>query len=369
MLIRNNTLTESASSILENATYLYESEMPNVSAYSIPVVANDRFNAGIVSYEDISRLCENKGINIIDGIRAVAEANNIDPNDLVVSIDESTIIMDPYVVDEVHQYVISPVSESHIVSQYTDAMVGAWLESGDDSYLQAIGEPYRLLEADDEEEDKWSYKNSSHKERQEYRNQGEKDRNMISGSSVEFTDKDGKKQSISVNDAGFLVKIKRFLTDKPREFLAKCVSRLRETYRKFLLKADKEKEEGKIKWYKNIARKVLQAIDWILRKIEGLKVNYMKRIEKGLDKKMSEDDNIKNIKIMHNKLKSHTVNRGELQDSNFMTEYIRNDKGEAIPTEHTMKKIYLDFAKRTNREGRKLNDKAVKDYYDKHFNH
>ena len=39
MLIRNNTLTESASSILENATYLYESEMPNVSAYSIPVVA------------------------------------------------------------------------------------------------------------------------------------------------------------------------------------------------------------------------------------------------------------------------------------------------------------------------------------------
>ena len=87
--------------------------MPNVSAYSIPVVANDRFNAGIVSYEDLNRLCEGKDANIIDGIRAVAEANNIDPNDLVVSIDESTIIMDPYVVDEVHQYVVSPVSESH----------------------------------------------------------------------------------------------------------------------------------------------------------------------------------------------------------------------------------------------------------------
>ena len=48
MIIQNNIISNPIS-ILENATYLYESEMPNVSAYSIPVVANDRFNAGIVS--------------------------------------------------------------------------------------------------------------------------------------------------------------------------------------------------------------------------------------------------------------------------------------------------------------------------------
>ena len=170
-------------------------------------------------------------------------------------------------------------------------MVGAWLESGNDFYLEAIGEPYRLLEADEEDEeedDPFDYRNSSHAERQLGRKMGDKALDAISGSSLQFKDKDGKNQSINFNDANWLVKIKRFLTDKPRTFLAKCVSRLRETYRKFLIKADKEKESGKIKWYKNIARKILQAIDWILRKIEKFAtINYDKRLQKSSDHIMS----------------------------------------------------------------------------------
>ena len=273
MLIRNNTLTESANSILENATYLYESEMPNVSAYSIPVVANDRFNAGIVSYEDLNRLCEDNDIDIIDGIRAVAEANNIDPNDVVVSIDESTIIMDPYVIDEVHQYVVAPVSESHIVSQYTDAMVGAWLESGDDYYLQAIGEPELVLEADDEST---ADTTTDQRKLADYYKRG---RQAITDFGKQSTEVGGEK--IKPDDPNFLVKIKRFLTDKPREYLSRAVARLRQTYRKFLLRADKENDENKIKWYKQIARKILQAVDWILRKIQKAStINYTARLRK-----------------------------------------------------------------------------------------
>ena len=278
MIISNNDLFSRAStSILENATYLYESEMPNVSAYSIPVVANDRFNAGIVSYEDISRLCENNGIEIVDGIRAVAEANNIDPNDLVVSIDESTIIMDPYVIDEVHQYVVQPVSESNIVSQYTDAMVGAWLESGDDFYLEAIGEPELMLEAD--EEDDRSYSDKNFVSSQDIKRQSQQYREGIKklkGMSTTVGDK-----TIKPDDPNFLVKIKRFLTDKPREYLARAVARLRQTYRKFLLRADKENDQDKIKWYKQIARKILQAVDWVLSKIQkAASINYEKRANK-----------------------------------------------------------------------------------------
>ena len=268
MLIRNNTLTESANSILENATYLYESEMPNVSAYSIPVVANDRFNAGIVSYEDLNRLCEDNDIDIIDGIRAVAEANNIDPNDLVVSIDESTIIMDPYVIDEVHQYVVQPVSESHIVSQYTDAMVGAWLESGDDFYLEAIGEPELMLEA--------PYTPTDQKELGNYYAAARKREKEFYKQSTTVGDK-----NIKPDDPNFLVKIKRFLTDKPREYLSRAVARLRHTYAKFLDKANKENDQDKIKWYKQIARKILQAIDWVLRKIQSAAtIHYGARMRK-----------------------------------------------------------------------------------------
>ena len=278
MIINNNDLFSRAStSILENATYLYESEMPNVSAYSIPVVANDRFNAGIVSYEDISRLCENNNIEIVDGIRAVAEANNIDPNDIVVSIDESTIIMDPYVIDEVHQYVVQPVSESNIVSQYTDAMVGAWLESGDDFYLEAIGEPELVLEAD--EEDDRSYSDKNFVSSQDIKRQSQQYREGIKklkGMSTTVGDK-----TIKPDDPNFLVKIKRFLTDKPREYLARAVARLRQTYRKFLLRADKENDQNKIKWYKQIARKILQAVDWVLSKIQkAASINYEKRANK-----------------------------------------------------------------------------------------
>ena len=269
MLIRNNTLTESASSILENATYLYESEMPNVSAYSIPVVANDRFNAGIVSYEDLNRICEDNDIDIVDGIRAVAEANNIDPNDIVVSIDESTIIMDPYVIDEVHQYVVSPVSESHIVSQYTDSMVDAWLESGDDFYLQAIGEPELVLEAK-------PYTPTDQKELANYYDKSRKAYKNFMDSKVSIGG-----ETIKPDDPNFLVKIKRFLTDKPREYLSRAVARLRHTYAKFLEKANKENDDNKIKWYKQIARKILQAIDWILKKVQSAAtIHYGARMRK-----------------------------------------------------------------------------------------
>ena len=288
MLIRNNTLTESANSILENATYLYESEMPNVSAYSIPVVANDRFNAGIVSYDNLSHFCENYGLDIIDGISAVAEANNIDPNDVVVSIDESTIISDPWVIDEVHQYVVAPVSESNLVSQFTDAMVSAWLESGDDYYLQAIGEPELVLEAGDDKGP--AYADGNFVSSQQLKDYYSKAGKAMSDFGKQSTEVGGEK--IKPDDPNFLVKIKRFLTDKPREYLSRAVARLRQTYRKFLLRADKENDENKIKWYKQIARKILQAVDWVLSKIQkAATVKYGGRLSKA---KAAYADKLKN---------------------------------------------------------------------------
>ena len=197
--------------------------------------------------------------------------------------------MDPYVIDEVHQYVVSPVSESNIACQYTDYMVNAWLESGDDYYLQAIAEaPFTIDSVEKEIDDMDTsdmgdkfLKDLTHKERKLIRQTGNKALDYAYGSGMEFKDKDGKTQKINFNDGNWIVRLKRFLTDKPRTFLANCVSRLRETYRKFLAKANQENDNGKIKWYKQIARKILQAVDWILRKIEGFAtINYGKRLQK-----------------------------------------------------------------------------------------
>ena len=339
MLIRND-FTSNSTSILENATYLYESEMPNVSAYSIPVVANDRFNAGIVSYEDINRLCENTGITTQYAIKCISEANNIDPNDIVVSIDESTIISDPWVVDEVHQYVVSPVSENNIAYKYTDMMVDMFLESGDNFYLEAIGEPELVLEADDnkDEIDRYGYdRNDLDLDYNSKKNVWKDDEQYKKGGVVSsILYKPGtnapemSRSEREVLNPNFLVKIKRFLTDKPRDFLAKTAARLRQTYRKFLVKANKENDENKIKWYKQIARKVLQAVDWILKKIEGLKVNYKKRYDEGLKDlkdRMGKVKDLEGFEVSHGGNSTHyTKYNGEFRPSTVTGYYLHNTK-------------------------------------------
>ena len=214
--------------------------------------------------------------------------------------------MDPYVIDEVHQYVVQPVSESNVVSQYTDAMVDAWLESGDDFYLEAIGEPELVLEAD--EEDNRSYSDKNFVSSQDIKRQSQQysqGMTKLKGMSTTVGDK-----TIKPDDPNFLVKIKRFLTDKPREYLARAVARLRQTYRKFLLRADKENDQDKIKWYKQIARKILQAVDWVLSKIQkAASINYEKRANKyamdyadklkdagyGKNSTKGKSDNLKNV--------------------------------------------------------------------------
>ena len=54
-------------------------------------------------------------------------------------------------------------------------------------------------------------------------------------------------------------------------FISRKVASLRNFYRKFLEKANQEHEEGKIKWYKNIARVILNVIDRLLAKLDKTK--------------------------------------------------------------------------------------------------
>ena len=72
-------------------------------------------------------------------------------------------------------------------------------------------------------------------------------------------------------DPGFMAKLKRYVIDKPREFLAKMAAKLRNVYKQWLEKAKQESNAGKASFIKRIAAKILQAVDYIMRKIQGTK--------------------------------------------------------------------------------------------------
>ena len=235
----------------------------NDSIGNIPLLESSNENKYNVEYKYIENLMESYGYEIDEVIGELLRENNIDIEQLSISVLESDAIKNIEDVNFFNEnridYEINPISNNDIISIYVDRLVESWINTGNDEYIALLESPELLLEETNEDH-RYTYDtknlNLSYKDKQ-----GFFQTNNDYGSGVVATayDKDGKQIGKKFNpaDAGFLVKIKRFLTDKPRDVLAKIAARLRETYRKFLLKADKEKEEGKIKWYKNIARKVL----------------------------------------------------------------------------------------------------------------
>ena len=81
-------------------------------------------------------------------------------------------------------------------------------------------------------------------------------------------------KTINIDDIekpGFLTKLKRYLLDKPRDFIAKMAVKLRHMYKKWMAKARIERDQGKASIFKRIALKLLQAVDWLMKKLSKIK--------------------------------------------------------------------------------------------------
>ena len=68
-----------------------------------------------------------------------------------------------------------------------------------------------------------------------------------------------------------LNKLKQLMNGKNEDnpgFISRKIAALRNFYKNFLNQANKEKDEGKISWYKNIARVILKYIDKLLAKLD-----------------------------------------------------------------------------------------------------
>ncbi len=143
-VINTRSIFDEAYDLLSEATYLTEDES-FLSPVAVPVVENTRLGMPVVNFSDVSRLSEENGIDYGCAVMAIAESNGI--SDVCVAVAESDIILNPDLVYEMDNIVISEMPDSHAVYQYTEACLDAWLESGDMNFLVDYIEDTYLTEA------------------------------------------------------------------------------------------------------------------------------------------------------------------------------------------------------------------------------
>jgi len=120
-------------SILENALYL---STPIITPKTVAVTENSAVQAMVVRFKDIEDLSEQYGCSYLDAMSAVVEANELDPNTFAVAVDEAEIIENPELMNELANVVINPISDYDPEYQFCEACFDAWLESGDESFLE-----------------------------------------------------------------------------------------------------------------------------------------------------------------------------------------------------------------------------------------
>lgn len=151
MLFRQSDLAldsiQEANEILNEAEYLAESESVT-SAKAIPVVENARIGAYVVKFDDLSRLAEDHGMTFDEAMVTVAESNGVDVQQLAVAVRETSVMAHPGIVNELCNVVVTPLPETDTMYQFTEACVDAFVESGDEFYMDLL-----LNEADDDKKE------------------------------------------------------------------------------------------------------------------------------------------------------------------------------------------------------------------------
>ena len=130
---------QEAADILNESVYLDESESI-LSPVAIPVVENARIGANVVAFADVERLAEDHGVDYIDAMIGIAEANQIDIDHLAVSVPEWKIIASPEVVNELNNVIVAPISSQNPIYQLCEACVDLALEEDNEAWIELFGD-------------------------------------------------------------------------------------------------------------------------------------------------------------------------------------------------------------------------------------
>ena len=241
----NNTysLNEGAK-ILNSATYLDES-VGMLSPVAVPIVVNESLGHPVAHYADISRIADENGVGYMSAIHYVAEANNIDFNDLLIAVPEHEILANPSIVNEMNNVVAVPTSSNDIVYTFMETCMNCFFETGDFEFLD-------MLNADTIEELNESKKKT--------KNSG--DTPVTPGTPATAGGSTGNaEEQLSIFE-----KLKDNLINKPRTFLVRKLQWLNNWANRHLRDIDSKPDEEKTIWMK-IKKKVFEIINWITKKL------------------------------------------------------------------------------------------------------
>lgn len=299
MIIKSygNTLNE-AMNILENSEYLNEDDCLTDPS-NVPLFEHEL--GYIVNLTDIDKLCEDYGIDSLEALQSVAEANELDPEYIRVSIPEEEIYLDESIVEDyAGQVVINPISTGSLAYQYCDMLVDAFAESADEDYLYSLIEEEQAVEKTKDSKpgimDRLKgYGNSAKKffgTNNHYaavkRIKDTIDTNSINydmagyGKARKFKNLakdvlgDNKKDLAIIGGsvaaataAGTLAyKALKASQNKPKSWIAKKIAALRSVYSKWLARANKETNANKAGAIKKICAKIMNVIDALMQKLQ-----------------------------------------------------------------------------------------------------
>ena len=245
----NNTysLNEGAK-ILNSATYLDES-VGMLSPVAVPIVVNESLGHPVAHYADISRIADENGVGYMSAIHYVAEANNIDFNDLLIAVPEHEILANPSIVNEMNNVVAVPTSSHDIVYTFMETCMNCFFETGDFKFLN-------MLNADTIAE-----LNEAEAETKEVETPAATKPTAASAAEADKSTTDEAEKQLTM-----FQKLKDNLINKPRTFLVRKLQWLNNWANRHLRDIDSKSDEEKTIWMK-IKKKVFEIINWITKKL------------------------------------------------------------------------------------------------------
>ena len=245
----NNTysLNEGAK-ILNSATYLDES-VGMLSPVAVPIVVNESLGHPVAHYADISRIADENGVGYMSAIHYVAEANNIDFDDLLIAVPEHEILANPSIVNEMNNVVAVPTSSNDIVYTFMETCMNCFFETGDFKFLDMLNAD-TIAELDEAEAETKEVETPA----------ATKPTAAPAAEADKSTTDEAEKQLTMFQ------KLTDNLINKPRHFLVRKLQWLNNWANRHLRDINSKSDEEKTIWMK-IKKKVFEIINWITKKL------------------------------------------------------------------------------------------------------
>ena len=122
----------------------YKNVFNNISA--IPLVSTSY--GTMIDYRDLSELAENYDISEEDAANIIAESNNISVDDLILSLDEADVILDPEAVTQFSSFIVRPASPYSEQALLVEAFFDEFENTGNEDILDILEENFEALMLD-----------------------------------------------------------------------------------------------------------------------------------------------------------------------------------------------------------------------------